>query len=321
MLWETPRCDMVQKKFCKSLGVNSKTMPGFDEGTYTAGRPWRTINNTKPDPKDQRTFVPTTLTKQNEIACHIAQATSLIMTPGKGGHIRVYQRHSRTPRGQAGSVMLTAAQLLLLLLLRLSYVLLTRGSSAVAPKRARPARTLVVLGSGGHTAEMASLLRSLSPAAARYRPLTFVTAATDALSEARVRREVLALPAAAAGGWAEGSAFVRIPRSREVGQSWLTTVFATLRACLSAVAIVLRCGPDVLLCNGPGTCIPLVVAVLLRELAGLGRCQLVFVESMCRVETLSLSGKIMYRAADKFVVHWEALAKKYPRAVFVGRLV
>ena len=38
------------------------------------GRVWRTINNTKPDPKDKRTFVPSTLMNQNQTACHIAQA-------------------------------------------------------------------------------------------------------------------------------------------------------------------------------------------------------------------------------------------------------
>ena len=29
MLWETPRCDMVQKKFWKSLGVNSEDNAGL----------------------------------------------------------------------------------------------------------------------------------------------------------------------------------------------------------------------------------------------------------------------------------------------------
>ena len=74
MLWETPSGDPIQKKFWKSIGINSKKLEGFDEGIYTPGRPWRTINNTKPDAKDRRTFVPSTLTHHNEIACHIAQA-------------------------------------------------------------------------------------------------------------------------------------------------------------------------------------------------------------------------------------------------------
>jgi len=38
------------------------------------------------------------------------------------------------------------------------------------------------------------------------------------------------------------------------------------------------------------------------------------------VETLSLSGKIMLRLADHFLVQWPGLAKRYPRAHFIGRL-
>ena len=72
MLWETRNGEIVQQQFWKSIGVNAKKLEGFDDKIYTPGRPWRTINNTKPDAKDKRTFVPTTL--PNEIACHIAQA-------------------------------------------------------------------------------------------------------------------------------------------------------------------------------------------------------------------------------------------------------
>ena len=72
MLWETRNGEIVQKKFWKSLGVNAKNLEGFDVSIYSAGRCWRTINNTKPHAEDKRTFIPTTL--PNEIACHIAQA-------------------------------------------------------------------------------------------------------------------------------------------------------------------------------------------------------------------------------------------------------
>ncbi len=50
--------------------------------------------------------------------------------------------------------------------------------------------------------------------------------------------------------------------------------------------------------------------------------RIVFVESIARVTTLSLSGKILYKArlADGFFVQWPKLAAAYPRADFVGRL-
>jgi beta-1,4-N-acetylglucosaminyltransferase len=44
----------------------------------------------------------------------------------------------------------------------------------------------------------------------------------------------------------------------------------------------------------------------------------VYVESFARVQSLSMSGRIMYHAADKFVVQWEGLRARYPRAVYAG---
>ena len=51
--------------------------------------------------------------------------------------------------------------------------------------------------------------------------------------------------------------------------------------------------------------------------------RIVYVESFCRVEHLSLTGEILYKLhlTDKFYVQWESLADKFPRSEFIGRLV
>ena len=81
-----------------------------------------------------------------------------------------------------------------------------------------------------------------------------------------------------------------------------------------------RALPSLVLCNGPGTCVPICAAALLVRLLGIKYISIVYVESVCRVESLSLSGKIMLRLADHFLVQWPGLTKKYPRAQFIGRL-
>jgi len=48
---------------------------------------------------------------------------------------------------------------------------------------------------------------------------------------------------------------------------------------------------------------------------------IVYVESICRVETLSLSGRIMYYLAEHFFVQWQQLQDKYPKAIYLGKLV
>ena len=49
---------------------------------------------------------------------------------------------------------------------------------------------------------------------------------------------------------------------------------------------------------------------------------MVYVESIARTESLSLTGKILYHArlADLFFVQWPGLAQRLPRAEYAGRL-
>ena len=166
-------------------------------------------------------------------------------------------------------------------------------------------KTLVVLGSGGHTAEMLRLITDFD--FDRYAPLTLVTAATDTTSRAKAERE-LPREALATARWAE------IPRAREVGQSFGSSVPSTLHALWACVRLSWTASPDLVLVNGPGTCVP--VAVLAR----LSGSRVIFVESWCRVESLSLTGRIMYWVAHRFVVHWPELVRRYPRAEYLGRI-
>ncbi|XP_038649825.1 UDP-N-acetylglucosamine transferase subunit ALG14 homolog isoform X2 [Scyliorhinus canicula] len=75
------------------------------------------------------------------------------------------------------------------------------------------------------------------------------------------------------------------------------------------------------LCNGPGTCVPLCISALMLRILGMKKVLIIYIESICRVETLSLSGKILYNLSDYFFVQWSALQKKYPKAIYLGRLV
>ena len=52
----------------------------------------------------------------------------------------------------------------------------------------------------------------------------------------------------------------------------------------------------------------------------LAGARLIFVESWCRVESLSLSGRLLYPVAHRFVVHWPRLRDRYPRAEYLGRI-
>lgn len=167
----------------------------------------------------------------------------------------------------------------------------------------------MVLGSGGHTTEMLALVQEMSE---RYAPLHVVVADTDKTSLPKFEASSPRLSARAD--------IHTIRRSREVGQSFVTSAWTTAVATLDSIFVVLQSRPKLVLCNGPGTCVPVVIGALLLRFLGLGDPCIVFVESFCRVKTLSLSGKILYGLADRFIVQWPELADQFPRAEYVGTL-
>jgi len=114
-----------------------------------------------------------------------------------------------------------------------------------------------------------------------------------------------------------------IPRSREVGQSFSSSIPTTLTAILYALVAVFRIRPDIVIVNGPGTCIPVCIGALCVRILGLAKGRLVYVESIARVQRLSLSGRLLYhlRMTDMFFVQWEDLLDVYPRAMYKGRLM
>ncbi|XP_028666947.1 UDP-N-acetylglucosamine transferase subunit ALG14 homolog isoform X1 [Erpetoichthys calabaricus] len=194
-------------------------------------------------------------------------------------------------------------------------VILVKHKEEYKPGKSGSVRVLVVAGSGGHTTEILRLMESLSPC---YNPRHYVIAETDTMS----KDKICCLEVSRKYKYAEQEYTIhKIPRSREVHQSWSSTLLTTLHSLLYSGPLVFTLKPDLILCNGPGTCVPLCVSALLLGVLGIKRILIVYVESICRVETLSLSGKILYYLSDYFFVQWPNLKEKYPRSIYLGRVV
>ncbi|KAF3281213.1 UDP-N-acetylglucosamine transferase subunit [Orbilia oligospora] len=197
---------------------------------------------------------------------------------------------------------------------------------------------LIILGSGGHTAEMFSLLSSISPDIITHR--TYVFSSGDIHSA----RSAQAFETSLAGGYTKkanekiGCRLLEIPRARKVRQSWVTTPWSCLM-CLIGCMNVLNGGdlegvsvrmkscwegrrfPDVVVCNGPATSVMMVLACYIYKFFGRCSTRIIYVESFARVTTLSLSGKLLLPLADRFLVQWPQLAERYPGAEHLGFLV
>lgn len=186
---------------------------------------------------------------------------------------------------------------------------------------------MVVLGSGGHTTEMLEFVQSLSKQT--FSPRCFVVASTDngsPLALRRVERTLVDDSDSEDGSISRlidpkcDALLLRVPRSREVKQSYVSSVWTTLVAFVAALRLVRRVQPRLLLVNGPGTCLPLCIAVWLLSLLALApRCDIVFVESVARVRSLSLTGQILYRLrlCAYFIVQWDELCIRYDRATLL----
>ena len=220
-----------------------------------------------------------------------------------------------------------------------------------------PTRLLVILGSGGHTAEMFSLLHNLDTLKYTYR--SYVVSSGDAFSATKAQefeRGLYDIARAAAHKASQekrrpgsnddadvktkedyyGSYDIEVvPRARKIYQSIWTTPFTSL-SCLSSCFRILMSKsntsdvhlgyPDLIISNGPGTGVIVIAASLVLRFLYLqgttGKMRTIYVESWARVKRLSLSGQILLRITDRFLVQWKELANDLgPKAEYIGVLV
>ncbi|KAH6573604.1 hypothetical protein BASA81_005279 [Batrachochytrium salamandrivorans] len=216
--------------------------------------------------------------------------------------------------------MLFLFSLILVLLVLWKYFGLSRTSLASSTLK----RICIVLGSGGHTMEMLTIIKDINHQIFTQR--FYVIASSDQTSESKVHsyeQEIHQHQSTALDfkSPSQNYSVLWIPRSRELHQPWLSTTKSTLQAAWVSLTLLYSNPPDVILCNGPGTCVPMAVLAVWLRCMGIINTRVVYVESLARVQDLSLSGKILYRIVDQFVVQWPQLKMKYPNAVYVGRLV
>jgi UDP-N-acetylglucosamine:LPS N-acetylglucosamine transferase len=92
----------------------------------------------------------------------------------------------------------------------------------------------------------------------------------------------------------------------------LTNFFRNLRV---AARVIRSKRPDVILSTGAGLAVPFFLV------ARLYRCRCVYVESLTRIESLSLSGRMVYPLANAFFTQWPGAAATRRRARYVGSLL
>ena len=155
-------------------------------------------------------------------------------------------------------------------------------------------KLLIVLGEGGHTKEMLLLAEQLGP----DHEYSYLLVRGDDLSAGKITRP-------GPIHWAR--------RPRDKDHNLIIDLCKMLHCAWHSWKALRAERPDAVLSCGPSVGVP--VCLLARFMGA----KVIFVETGSRVTALSLSGKIVYRIADLFVVQWPQLVEKYPKAVFGGR--
>ncbi|KAI8997032.1 oligosaccharide biosynthesis protein Alg14-like protein [Pilobolus umbonatus] len=196
--------------------------------------------------------------------------------------------------------------------IRLCYVSPGINTSTPVSQSRTHCNTCIFLGSGGHTTEMLQLIQSLDPQI--YNNRHYILTHTDTLSELkaidyeRTRKT--------------GTYTIsKIPRAREVNQPMITVIWTMMISILKSIKILKSINPDLILCNGPGSCLPICILAYIPRLLGIKKIEIIYVESIARVHSLSFTGRLLYRFADRFLVQWPELRHLYPRSEYKGILV
>lgn len=91
-------------------------------------------------------------------------------------------------------------------------------------------------------------------------------------------------------------------------------IFIMLANILKSIVIVIRERPKFIITTGAGAVLPVCV------LGKLLNSKIIFIESFAKINTPTITGKIIYHFADRFYVQWEEMLKHYPNAIYKGTI-
>lgn len=92
----------------------------------------------------------------------------------------------------------------------------------------------------------------------------------------------------------------------------LTYPFKLLYNCFKSVYIYFKIHPDYIITTGAHTAGPMCC---LGKIFG---SKIIYIETFANMNTKTITGKLLYPIADKFIVQWESMKDLYPDATYGG---
>ena len=88
--------------------------------------------------------------------------------------------------------------------------------------------------------------------------------------------------------------------------------FKLLINCFLCLFIFIKFRPKYIVSTGAHVAGPMC---LLGKIFG---CKIIFIETFANMTTKTITGKIVYKFADLFIVQWKSMLKLYPKAKYFG---
>ncbi|MHA2142410.1 MAG: hypothetical protein ACXADD_12990 [Candidatus Thorarchaeota archaeon] len=158
-------------------------------------------------------------------------------------------------------------------------------------------RMAVVLGRGGHTAQTFSLVDLLGDRFSYLYLIGFLDRLTP--KKIRIKGKILRVFA---------------PRLLPQDSRVMSVIRAIFTLVMSLIYFV-SFRPIAVVSCGTGLTVPVFYAARFFGI------KTVFIESMSRVESLSITAKLLRGKTDLFIVQWPELANKVPEAIYGGQLL
>lgn len=98
----------------------------------------------------------------------------------------------------------------------------------------------------------------------------------------------------------------------QINRKELLFIFKFISLFLRSFILLMKEKPTVIVSTGALATFPIC---LLGKLMGK---KIVYIESFARIDEGSLTGKLLYRIADLFIVQWQEMLKVFPNAVYGG---
>ncbi|KAK9454044.1 UDP-N-acetylglucosamine transferase subunit ALG14 [Dipodascopsis uninucleata] len=168
---------------------------------------------------------------------------------------------------------------------------------------------IISLGSGGHSTEMLAALSTVDMTKHKKRLYVYFSGDLISGTKARDFEDDLKARLTNEGGSAEALGkprFIQVQRARDVGQSFVSSIWTSALCFVECVLAVRKQRPRLVLCNGPGSSLMLVLACK----CVMPTCRVIYMESLARVNSLSLTGRLIRPFTNRFIVQWPELAKK-----------